>query len=65
MKQDVEGGCTDKDNSTVANVGRGGGAGQLCSVILSFVSFFEFFLTKALRKPKQEGLPAREGPRSL
>ena len=47
MKQGAEGGCTNNDKSTVGNVGRGGrGAGQLCSVILSSVSFFGFFPNK-------------------
>ena len=42
---------------------RGGGAGHLCSVILSSVSFSRFFPNQSLEEPKQEGLPAGEGPR--
>ena len=66
MKQGVEGGCTNKDNSIVANVGRGGGgAGQLCSVILSSVSFSGFFPNQSLEKAEAGGVAGRGGTERL
>ena len=65
MKQGVEGGCTNKDNSIVANVGRGGGAGQLCSVIVSSVSFSGFFPNQSLEKAEAGGVASRGGTERL